>query len=246
VRPAVGPPGHRRVHRRGLGPAVHGKIIPVHPIRHDRSRELGAFANPKEDPDERTPPSAMSPSYRNPDVARVPGLDMQQLRSCAKPLSELLERSAGGGRRYLGVDLHRDGDLAVPQDLHRHARMHLKCRQQRPARPARPMHRDLGDAGGTPDARVTLGGCPAAVSAQTGLDLRVQPSAGDLASGEPQPGDLRAGPSVAASARAPGSCRCTTGLVGAPEPTARRRSRSPDHRDLARLSPVPAASRCTG
>jgi hypothetical protein len=33
---------------------------------------------------------------------------------------------------------------------------------------------------------------------------------------------------------------------GAPEPTARRRSRSPDHRYLAGLSPVPAASRCTG
>lgn len=24
-----------------------GKVIRVHPIRHDRSRELGAFANPK-------------------------------------------------------------------------------------------------------------------------------------------------------------------------------------------------------
>jgi hypothetical protein len=24
-----------------------GKIVRVHPIRHDRSRELGAFANPK-------------------------------------------------------------------------------------------------------------------------------------------------------------------------------------------------------
>ena len=33
---------------------------------------------------------------------------------------------------------------------------------------------------------------------------------------------------------------------GAPEPTARRRSRSPDHRYLAGLSPGPAASRCTG
>jgi hypothetical protein len=31
-----------------------------------------------------------------------------------------------------------------------------------------------------------------------------------------------------------------------PEPTARRRSRSPDHRYLAGLRPVPAASRCTG
>lgn len=24
-----------------------GKVIPVHPIRHDRARELGAFANPQ-------------------------------------------------------------------------------------------------------------------------------------------------------------------------------------------------------
>ena len=34
--------------------------------------------------------------------------------------------------------------------------------------------------------------------------------------------------------------------LGPPEPTARQRSRSPDHRYLAGLSPVPAASRCTG
>jgi hypothetical protein len=34
--------------------------------------------------------------------------------------------------------------------------------------------------------------------------------------------------------------------VRAPEPAARPRSRSPDHRYLAGLSPVPAASRCTG
>jgi hypothetical protein len=27
--------------------SVDGKVIRVHPIRHDRSRELGAFANPK-------------------------------------------------------------------------------------------------------------------------------------------------------------------------------------------------------
>lgn len=27
--------------------AAGGKVIRVHPIRHDRSRELGAFANPK-------------------------------------------------------------------------------------------------------------------------------------------------------------------------------------------------------
>jgi hypothetical protein len=44
-----------------------GKVIRVHPIRHDRSRELGAFANPRAAPAARTPPSAMSPGYRNPD-----------------------------------------------------------------------------------------------------------------------------------------------------------------------------------
>lgn len=53
-----------------------GKVIRVHPIRHDRSREPGAFANPKDDPAARTPPPAMSPSYRNSDVGRVPGPDI--------------------------------------------------------------------------------------------------------------------------------------------------------------------------
>ena len=33
-------------------------------------------------------------------------------------LAEFAERLAGGRGRYLGVDLHGDGDLAVPQDLH--------------------------------------------------------------------------------------------------------------------------------
>jgi hypothetical protein len=28
-------------------PSKNGQVIRVHPIRHDRSRELGAFANPK-------------------------------------------------------------------------------------------------------------------------------------------------------------------------------------------------------
>ena len=32
-----------------------GKVIRVHPIRHDRSRELGAFANPKGRPRRKTP-----------------------------------------------------------------------------------------------------------------------------------------------------------------------------------------------
>ena len=52
-----------------------GKVIRVHPIRHDRARELGAFANPRAAPAARTPPPALSPRYRNPFVARVPELD---------------------------------------------------------------------------------------------------------------------------------------------------------------------------
>jgi hypothetical protein len=39
-----------------------GHVIRVHPIRHDRTRELGAFANPKGRPAARTPPSGMSAS----------------------------------------------------------------------------------------------------------------------------------------------------------------------------------------
>ncbi len=42
-----------------------GKVIRVHPIRHDRARELGAFANPKGRPAARTQPPALSPRYRN-------------------------------------------------------------------------------------------------------------------------------------------------------------------------------------
>jgi len=34
--------------------AKDGKLIRVHPIRHDRSRELGAFANPKGRPRHKT------------------------------------------------------------------------------------------------------------------------------------------------------------------------------------------------
>jgi Integrase core domain len=48
-----------------------GKVIRVHPIRHDRSKELGAFANPKAAPAARTPPPVTSP---NDHVAQVPEL----------------------------------------------------------------------------------------------------------------------------------------------------------------------------
>ena len=44
----LGPPVHRRLDRGRVGAAVQGRqVIRVHPIRHDRTRELGAFANPK-------------------------------------------------------------------------------------------------------------------------------------------------------------------------------------------------------
>jgi hypothetical protein len=56
--------------------AKDGQVIRVHPIRHDRSREFGAFANPKGRPDA-PPPSKtiMSPTCRSADVVRVPEID---------------------------------------------------------------------------------------------------------------------------------------------------------------------------
>lgn len=65
-RAQMGPHGHRRLHRRRIGPvSKDGHVIRVHPIRHERSRELGAFANPKAVPATRTQSSAMSAGYRN-------------------------------------------------------------------------------------------------------------------------------------------------------------------------------------
>ena len=66
----------------------------------------------------------------------------------AQPLAELVERITGGGRGYLGVDLHRDGDLAVPTDLHRHARVHVQSSQQRPAGLPGAVHGDGRHLGG--------------------------------------------------------------------------------------------------
>lgn len=37
----------RRDHRRRVQLSKDGQVIRVHPIRHDRAKELGAFANPK-------------------------------------------------------------------------------------------------------------------------------------------------------------------------------------------------------
>ena len=46
----------------------------------------------------------------------------------------LPEPGAGGSRGYLGVDLHRDGALAVPQDLHGYAWVDVAGCRHGPAR----------------------------------------------------------------------------------------------------------------
>jgi hypothetical protein len=48
--------------------------------------------------------------------------------SGSEPLTEFRQRFAGRGRDDLGVDLHRDGDLAVPQDLHGDTRVDIQDR----------------------------------------------------------------------------------------------------------------------
>ena len=48
----------------------------------------------------------------------------------AQPLPQFVQSFASSSRGNFGVDLHRDGDLAVSKDLHGHTRMHLQRRQQ--------------------------------------------------------------------------------------------------------------------
>lgn len=62
--------------------AVGNKLIRTHPVKHDRTREHGALANPGGRPTASTPPNGVSnPTphvsgrYRSQPVARVPGLD---------------------------------------------------------------------------------------------------------------------------------------------------------------------------
>jgi hypothetical protein len=48
VRHALGPAvGHVAIVAGSVQLSKDGQVIRVHPIRHDRSRELGAFANPR-------------------------------------------------------------------------------------------------------------------------------------------------------------------------------------------------------
>lgn len=60
----------------------------------------------------------------------------------AEFVAESLECLARGHRRGFGVDLHRDGNAAVPENLHRYSRVYVECGEQRPARLARAVHGD--------------------------------------------------------------------------------------------------------
>ncbi len=68
-------------------------------------------------------PSIAHPAHRPVPIKEPVFFDARTTREysnvlAAKPLAKPLERVPGGGRGDLGVDLHRHGDLAVPQDLH--------------------------------------------------------------------------------------------------------------------------------
>ena len=79
-----------------------GTVIRAHPIRHDRAKEPGAFANPKGPP----PPqelrhrqrrlTIMSPRHRNCFVAQVPGLDTGRAASVAAYLQVRTQVSMSG------------------------------------------------------------------------------------------------------------------------------------------------------
>lgn len=57
-----------------------GQVLQTHPIRHDRSREHGAFANPKRLPPKehrRLTPAQVDHDFRTHPGTRVPDLDIQ-------------------------------------------------------------------------------------------------------------------------------------------------------------------------
>jgi len=60
-------------------------------------------------------------------------------------VDEAFERFLGRRRGHLAVDVHRHGDLAVPQDCHRHPRVDVQGNEQRRARPPSCMHGYDGD-----------------------------------------------------------------------------------------------------
>ena len=88
-----------------------GRIVRLHPIRHDRTKEHGAFATPNGRPRHRT---TTSRTYRNSLVNRVPELDTP-IVALVEEVTEALDRSALNPLRGLDVDHLRDGRRAVPK-----------------------------------------------------------------------------------------------------------------------------------
>jgi hypothetical protein len=63
-----------------------GKVIRIHPIRHDRAKELGAFANPKGRPRRKNSPPATSPNRsRRPGAGTPASPRYRNLTSTAWP-----------------------------------------------------------------------------------------------------------------------------------------------------------------
>jgi hypothetical protein len=71
----------------------------------------------------------------------------QQRPSRDQLLAQLAKRFAGGLGRCLCIDLHRDGNLAMPQDAHRHTGMDVEGSQQRGAGLPSAVHGDPGNPG---------------------------------------------------------------------------------------------------
>lgn len=67
-----------------------------------------------------------------------------QQQASRERVSQLLQASTGRLVRDLGVDLHRDAELGMTEDGHRHTRVDVEIGQQRAARSAAVMHADLG------------------------------------------------------------------------------------------------------
>jgi hypothetical protein len=93
------------------------------------------------------PVSPTHPAHRPVAIMRLAVFDARttlkysNAASC-RATAELLESVAGSGRGNLGADLHRDGDLAVSQDLHGYTRVHVQGGRKGPARLPGAMDRD--------------------------------------------------------------------------------------------------------
>ena len=93
-----------------------GQVIRLHPIRHDRAKELGAFP-PVLTAERRRKNSApgMSLSYRNSSVTQVPELDTR-----SQPQDRRQVECVRRGHNYPGTrpGLQGGSPAAYPSDLH--------------------------------------------------------------------------------------------------------------------------------